>query len=97
MIYSILKKHFKFLIDEFGFKIIFKKRLGYIQITYLNSKLRITILGDEYIRILVSDADSFGTYYDVTEYSEEFKINGSYSEKAIIASQWLKNKLTQEL
>lgn len=97
MIYLILKKYFKFLIDEYEFKVVFKQKLGYVQITYLNSKIRITIAGDEYIRILISDAASLGTCYDVTEYCEEFKINGNYKEKAKIASRWLKNKIKREL
>ena len=62
----------------------------------MNSDIRVTILGDEYIRVLISDADSLGTCYDVTEYSHEFKIDGSYSEKAVAAAQWLKNKLNKE-
>jgi hypothetical protein len=97
VVYSILKKNFQFLIDEFGFEIVYKQKLGFIQITYMNSDIRVTILGDEYIRVLISDADSLGTCYDVTEYSDEFKIDGSYSEKAVAAAQWLKNKLNKEL
>ncbi|MBQ2718369.1 MAG: hypothetical protein IJF75_07210 [Clostridia bacterium] len=97
MRYSILKKHFKFLIDEYGFKIAYKQRLGYTQIVYINSQVRITILGDENISILISDADSLGTCYDVTEYCEEFKTQGNYKKKALFASRWLKNKIEQVL
>lgn len=47
MIYFILKKYFKFLIDDFDFKYSFKQKMGYIQLCYVNSQIRITILGQE--------------------------------------------------
>ena len=97
MKYFILKRYFDFLIDEFGFKIFYKQRLGYVQIIYINSKVRITILGDENIHILISDANSLGTYCDVTEYSKEFEVQGNYRTKAHFASQWLKSKIKQEV
>ena len=97
MKYFILKRYFDFLIDEFGFKIFYKQRFGYVQIVYINSKVRITILGNENIHILFSDVASLGTYYDVTEYSNEFEVHGNYKKKALLASQWLKDKIKQEL
>ena len=93
--YFILKKYFKFLIDDFDFICSFKRRMGYIQLTYENSQIRITILGEENIRILTSDANSLSTYADVTEFYEEFMTTGNYNKKARIASQWLKEKLKE--
>ena len=96
MIYFILKKYFKFLIDDFDFKYSYKQKMGYIQLCYVNSQIRITILGQENIHILISDVNSLGTYADVTEFSEEFITSGNYYKKARIASQWLKGKLRED-
>ena len=92
--YLILKKHFKFLIDDYDFKIAHKQRMGYIGICYENSQLKISIT-DFYdnIRISISEA---GTYCNATEYLEEFKTVGNYYKKAKIASEWLKEKIEQE-
>lgn len=96
MIYFILKKYFKFLIDDFDFKYSFKQKMGYIQLCYVNSQIRITILGQENIHILISDVNSLGTYADVAEFYEEFMTRGNYYKKARIASQWLKEKLRED-
>ena len=96
MRYLILKKYFKFLIDDYGFNISFKQKMGYIQLSYINSQIRVTLLGQENIHILISDANSLGTYADITEYCEEFKTTGSYHKKAKIASQWLKEKIKKD-
>lgn len=97
MRYFILRKYFDFLINEFGFKISYKQRFGFVQIVYINTKVRITILGHENIHILISDANSLGTYCDVVEYSKEFEVQGEYKKKAYFASKWLKCKIKQEL
>lgn len=94
MTYWLLKKHFKFLIDEFGCKIEFKQIFGFTHISYVNSDIRVLVLGENYIRILISDADSLGTCYDTTEYGDEFKTEGSYSKKVAAAAKWLKHKLS---
>ena len=94
MIYFILKKYFNFLIKDYGFYIAFKIRLGHIQICYKNSQIRILILGQDNIRIFISDVNSLG--FDADEYCEEFKINGNYREKAKLASQWLKEKVKED-
>ena len=95
MTYFILKKYFKFLIDDYGFNISFKQRMGFVQITYTNKKIDICILGEETIRILISEAESYW-YEDFTEYRDEFKTSGNYCKKAKAASQWLKEKLKKD-
>lgn len=95
MIYFILKKYFNFLIKDYGFYIAFKQKMGYIQLCYENSQIRIMISGQENIHILISDVNSLGTYADVTEYCDEFKTNGNYHQKARKASQWLKEKINE--
>ena len=70
--------------------------MGYIQLCYVNSQIRITILGQENIHILISDVNSLGTYADVVEFYEEFMTSGNYYKKERIASQWLKEKLRED-
>ena len=93
--YHIIKKHFAFLVEDFGFEIEYSQWRGVYLINYKNSKIRFAILGENNISILVSDANSLGTYYDVTEYADEFRVSGSYSKKAAAAAEWLRNKLEQ--
>ena len=93
MRYFVIYKYFKFLIKEFGCNIVFKQKCGFTQIHYLNKDFRVVVLAQKDIHILISDADSLGTYYDVKEYCDEFKMHGSYAKKATVAAEWLRNKL----
>lgn len=93
MRYLILKSHFRFLIDKFYFRVELKRTIGFVMISYINSKIRIIVSGDDNIKIIVSDVNSLGTYYDAIEYSDEFYVNGNYCQKVAAAAAWVKTNL----
>lgn len=88
MSYFKIRKCFKFL-EEYGYKIEYKSIFGYIQVSYINEKKRIKILGGNEVKILISSAQSLGTIYDVMEYSGCFSKNKGKNE-IHNASEWLK-------
>ena len=95
MVYLILKKYFKFLIDEFNFKIVQKTRLGHINICYSNGEtsINISLIAEDNISIYIYDDAYLGCVFDGIKYVDEFKTEGSYSKKAKMAADWLKKQL----
>lgn len=97
MIYFILKKYFKFLIDEFNYKVTDKTRFGKISINYTNGEtsINLSLTTADDILIYIYDAAYLGSIFDGIKYVKEFKTNASYAKKAKVAADWLKEKLSK--
>ena len=99
----MIKNEFKFLTRLYDFKICMKQKHGsYYFIDWTNSNINIKVLYDltvkEPIRILVYDAESLGTMYDVVEYTDEFSLDsGSPQERICYAAEWLKSAIANKL
>ena len=95
MIYFILKKYFKFLIDEFNYKVTDKTRFGKISINYTNGEtsINLSLTTEDDILIYIYDAAYLGSIFDGIKYVDEFKTEGSCSKKARMAADWLKKQL----
>lgn len=99
-IYSIIKKEFKFLTNEYGFqKCDSQKRGTYFYIDFTNSNVNIKILynlcnKERPVSIFIYDANSLGTIYDVDEHTEEFVVkNGTPQERLHCSSEWLNSAI----
>ena len=95
MMYFILKKYFKFLIDEFNYKIVQKTLFGHINIHYSNGETSISLnlTAEDNISIYIYDDAYLGCIFDGIKYVDEFKTEGSCSKKARMAADWLKKQL----
>ncbi len=99
-IYKILMKEFQFLKRVYGFHISDKQTRGsYYYITFTNFNIEIKVLYDlqeeDPLTILIYDADSLGTIYDVIKYKKEICCcQKSPNDKIHYASQWLYNAIS---
>lgn len=97
--YLWIKKYFSFLHNTYGFKICDRQTCGaYYYIVWTNKNISFKIIFDERehdpISILMYDASSLGTIYDVIEYRHEL-ICGSKERrtKIVFAAEWLQNSI----
>lgn len=101
--YHMIKKEFEFLTRLYGFEVVHKQRSGsYCFVNWTNSKINIKVLYDatdeRSVSILTYDADSLGTYYDVTTYQDELITTFRKSrEKIHYAAEWLKNAIADKV
>ena len=103
-IYAKIKKEFGFLSKLYGFEIYMKQKHGsYYFVDWTNSNVNIKPLYDltddkKPMRILIYDAESLGTVYDVVEYADEFALDyGSPRERIHCAAEWLKSAIEDKI
>lgn len=100
--FSMIKKEFEFLTRLYGFEIVQKQKSGsYCFVDWSNSIINIKVLYDvtdkRPVSILTYDADSLGTYYDITRYQDELITTARKScEKIHYAAEWLKNAIADK-
>lgn len=98
-------KQFRFLIEDYKFKISDDQILGenqigvetFFQAVYINDFLKITIMLDEKVRIIIQNVKTLSIYYDEKEFCNKPKNECTYKEKIIQAKEWLINKLKEDL
>lgn len=101
--FRIIKKEFEFLTRLYGFIIDYEQKSGsYCFVDWTNSKINIKVLYDvtdeRPVSILTYDADSLGTYCDITRYQYELITTARKScEKIHYAAEWLKDAIADKI